>query len=119
MTVDAQVAFMDIVARNRPQVFVAGVLVQPVADLRPADLVIEFAYLLFGVRHSSIFWISGVSTTAPVAPYYRLTGQVTKSLPVFGQAQFGKHPAQRPDGHILPEVHQPPGKRQGYSKKNR
>ena len=39
----------DVLRRNGTQIFVAGVLIQPVTDLRPADLVIKFAYLLFGI----------------------------------------------------------------------
>src|SRR5687768_18472539 len=49
MAFDAHVAFVDVLARNRAQILIAGILVKPISDLQPADVVIKFAYLLFGV----------------------------------------------------------------------
>src|SRR5688500_429087 len=43
---------LDVFARNRTQVLVTGVLIKPLAHLRPADLIIKLAYLLFGVIHA-------------------------------------------------------------------
>ena len=44
----AQVAIVDVLARDRAQVFVGGVLVDARAELLPTDLVVEFAHLGFG-----------------------------------------------------------------------
>ncbi len=49
-----QACLVDVFARNGTQVFVTGILIQPVILLLPADLIIEFAYFLFCVVGHSI-----------------------------------------------------------------
>jgi hypothetical protein len=43
-------AAVNVIARNRAQVFIMRVLIDPIADFLPADLIIEFSYLLFYLR---------------------------------------------------------------------
>ena len=81
MPLHAQMTLVDVLARNGAQVLVAGVLVQPLPHLRPADLVIKFAYLLFGVIHAFLAG-TGCCLTLLVIDYFHVNGSPTRNLNV-------------------------------------
>src|SRR5581483_8257550 len=62
MTTHAQMTLMDILARNRAQIFVAGILIEAFANLRPANLIIKLTNLLFCVLSHQSFQAKGSPT---------------------------------------------------------
>ncbi len=64
MTIDPQVAFVDIFLRDRSQVLVAGILEDAVIHLFPTDLVVEILDLVFNFSHHiplrAVSWLKGI-----------------------------------------------------------
>src|SRR5688572_14779498 len=84
MLLHAHVAFVNVLARNRTQVFVAGVLVQPIAGMRPADLIVKFAHLLFCIFGHGVNQVSfrQVRWKKKEVQSFHVNGSPTKNLNV-------------------------------------
>ena len=82
MSLHAHVTLVNVLARNGTQVFVTGVLVQPITDLRPADLVVKITYLFFGVFVHSILFVHGYRGSDGMIPYKYEKNRVSRVVGV-------------------------------------
>src|SRR5215211_1154888 len=118
MPLYAHMAFMDVRARHRAQVLIAGVLIQTLPHLRPADLIIKLANLLFGVLHAYLPFPSRRGAGGEV----HVNGSPTKNLKVSPNCAMPSSLNTFSTGHTSKSSQKfirRHGKGRGYSKKKR
>src|SRR5690349_16529377 len=114
----AHMTLVNVLARNRTQIFIAGILVKPIPGQRPADLVIKIADLLFCVlSHAcpstvflSFFRFSSnrKDQGRSISPRKRFTNQKSERVSELHQAFMAQHFFHRPYFQVIPEIHQAP-----------
>src|SRR5512146_2070043 len=111
MPADAQVAVMNVIAGDGPQVLVAGVLVEAIANLAPANAVVKLADLLLGVLHHSFS-----RGTIGGGKDYCHTGGLPDRLTILWVPRPGSGRSGRTNSRPLPKARGPAAKSPGPSK---
>jgi hypothetical protein len=114
VTADPQMAVVNVLARHRSQVIVAGILVNAFADLLPAHLVVKFAHLALFDRPGPSCRRLPAHLAEPgvlLTPRARLASQIAEGISEQGLPFLTQHARQRPNLDIRGHMQQVPGER--------